>query len=94
MITKEQVTEVMKEIQDPELNLDIWTLGLIYEIDVEKSPVFIKMTFTSPMCPYGPVILDEVKTKMKEKFQVETEVEVTFDPVWEPSEEVRELLGV
>lgn len=92
---KKPIVEVLKTIEDPELGIDIWTLGLIYNIDLEEKTVHIRMTFTSIMCPVGPMIVESVQKKVKEVKNVEeVKVEVTFDPVWEPSEELREMLGV
>lgn len=94
MVTKEEIVEVLQKVNDPELNIDIWTLELIYDVKVEEDKVDIKMTFTSPMCPYGPQLLEEVKTKVSEINGVkEAKVEVTFEPPWKPSEELRATLG-
>ena len=94
MITKEQVIEVMKTCNDPELNLDIWTLGLVYNIDLNNEDVKIKMTFTSPMCPYGPMMVEELKEKLTQAGLKNTDVEIVFSPPWQPSAELREMLGV
>ncbi|MDP7197963.1 MAG: metal-sulfur cluster assembly factor [SAR202 cluster bacterium] len=95
MVTKEDIIEVLKNVNDPEIGIDIYTLELIYDVKVEGDKVKIKMTFTTPMCPYGPQLLEEVKTKVNEIEGVkETNVEVTFDPPWEPSQELRATLGV
>lgn len=92
---KKPIVEVLKTIEDPELGIDIWTLGLIYNINLEEKTVHIRMTFTSIMCPVGPMIVESVQKKVKEVPGIEeVKVEVTFDPVWEPSEELREMLGV
>jgi metal-sulfur cluster biosynthetic enzyme len=95
MITKEEVLEVFKAYLDPELHIDVWTLGLIYEYDVsEKADVFVKITFTSPMCPFGPQMVEELTQNIKNKGANGVKIEVTFDPAWKPSEELREMLGV
>ncbi len=95
MITKKDVIEALKKVTDPEIGIDIWTLELIYDLKVEEEKVNIKMTFTTPMCPYGPMLLEEVKSKVKELEGVkEVNVDVTFDPPWEPSKELRATLGV
>jgi len=95
MPTKEDVIEVLKKINDPEIHIDVWSLELIYNVDVEDSSVKIKMTFTTPMCPYGPMLVEEIKTKIGEIEGIkEVDVEVTFEPPWEPSEELRATLGV
>ncbi len=96
MPTKDQVIEVLKSIEDPELFLDIWFLGLIYSIHFEEdNKVKIEMTFTSPMCPAGPSLIDQVQTKVGGMEGVSScEVKVTFTPPWEPSDEVKGLLGM
>lgn len=94
MITKEQVIEIMKTCNDPELNLDIYTLGLIYDIDLNNEELKIKMTFTSPMCPYGPMIVEELKEKLEKLGAKKVEVGIVFNPPWQPSQELREMLGV
>ncbi|MBS3132192.1 metal-sulfur cluster assembly factor [Candidatus Woesearchaeota archaeon] len=95
MVSKEDVIKVLEQVQDPELGMDIYSLELIYEIKVEDGKVYVKMTFTTPMCPYGPMLLDEVKYRLSEiKGVKEVDVEVSFDPPWEPSPELRATLGV
>ena len=95
IITKEQLIEdVFKEYVDPELGIDIWTLGLIYEIKITNDTVDILLTFTSPLCPYGPQMADEIEELIKKKGAKEVKIKVTFDPPWKPSEELREMFGV
>ena len=95
MVTKKDVIKVLKTINDPEIQIDIWTLELIYDLKIKNDKVYIKMTFTSPMCPYIPAFLEEIKTKVSEiKGVKEANVEVTFDPPWEPSKKLRAVLGV
>ncbi len=95
MPTKEEAIEVIKTVEDPEIRIDIWTLGLIYNIDVkEPETTDIKMTFTSPMCPYGPMIVEELKGIITTKGFKTLNVEVVFEPVWQPSEELRATLGI
>ena len=98
MVNKEQVIEVLKKVYDPEIQFDIWSLGLVYNIEIEGNKVNILMTFTSPMCPYGPALLDDVRRQVSAISGVgEVEVEITFNPVWSPdkmSEEARIALGI
>ncbi len=95
MATKEEIIEILKTIEDPELFLDIWFLGLIYSIEQDESKVNIEMTFTTPMCPAGPQLVDEVKTKVSNLEGVqEVDVKVVFSPPWQPSDEVKGLLGM
>ena len=98
MLTKDEVIETLKKINDPEIQLDIWSLGLVYDIKLEGSKVKILMTFTSPMCPYGPALLDDVRRQVSAISGVtEVDVEITFNPVWGPekmTEEARMALGI
>ena len=98
MVDKEQIIEVLKKINDPEIQYDIWSLGLVYNVEVQGSKVKILMTFTSPMCPYGPVLLDDVRRQVSAIDGVgEVEVEITFSPPWSPdkmSEEAKIGLGI
>jgi metal-sulfur cluster biosynthetic enzyme len=94
-ITKEQVIDVLKTIEDPELFLDIWFLGLIYSIEIEEGKVRIEMTFTTPMCPAGPMLVDEVKRKVSAiEGASDVTVTVVFTPPWQPSDEVKGMLGM
>ena len=98
MAEKEQVIEVLKKVYDPEIQYDIWSLGLVYNIEIAGKKVKILMTFTSPMCPYGPVLMDDVRRQVSSIDGVgEVEIELTFTPVWGPekmTEEARMALGI
>ena len=95
--TKDQIIEILKTVYDPEIQCDIWSLGLVYNIEIEGSKVKILMTFTTPMCPYGPALLDDVRRHVSSLDGVgEVDVEITFNPVWGPdkmSEDARMALG-
>jgi metal-sulfur cluster biosynthetic enzyme len=95
MASKEEIVEVLKTVEDPELFLDIWFLGLIYSIDIDEELVTIEMTFTTPTCPAGPELVSEIKSKVSALEGVqETIVRVVFNPPWLPPEEVKEFLGI
>ncbi len=95
MVTKEQVIERLETILDPELSFDIWTLGLIYDIKiVDDKTIAIVMTLTTPLCPAGPYLQQEVTDAMRELGFSAVQIEVTFDPPWKPSDKLREMLGV
>ncbi len=95
MIKKEQLIEgVFKKYVDPELGIDVWTLGLIYDIAVTENNVKVLLTFTSPLCPYGPQMVEELEGMIKNQGAENVQVEVTFDPPWQPSEELREMMGI
>lgn len=95
-ITKGQIIEKLKLVKDPEIGIDIWTLGLIYDITLEEDGVEVLMTLTTPLCPFADELIAEVEKKVGELGYDEGEVrvELTFEPVWEPSLEVRLMLGV
>ncbi|MBI2657229.1 DUF59 domain-containing protein [Candidatus Woesearchaeota archaeon] len=98
MADKEQITEVLKRVYDPEIQLDIISLGLVYNIEINGNKVKILMTFTSPMCPYGPALMDDVRRNVSAIDNVgEVEIEITFTPVWGPdkmTEEAKIALGI
>lgn len=79
---QEKVLQAIKTIYDPEIPVDIYELGLIYEINIYPvNNVFVLMTLTSPSCPSAEVIPGEVEQKLKEIEGVnEVKVELTFDP--------------
>jgi metal-sulfur cluster biosynthetic enzyme len=95
VVSREQVIELIKSIVDPELFIDIWTLGLIYHIEIEENKISIRMTFTSIACPAGPELVGEVQDKLKTLPGISTvDVEVVFDPPWEPSEDLKAMMGI
>ena len=98
MIEKEQVVEGLKKVYDPEIQYDIWSLGLIYDIEIEDKKVKILMTLTSPMCPYGPALMDDVRRQISAIDGVgEVQLELTFSPAWSPekmTEEAKIALGI
>jgi metal-sulfur cluster biosynthetic enzyme len=95
MPTKEDVIQTLKQVYDPEIQVDVWTMGLIYDITVKENNVHVLMTLTTPTCPYGPMLLDEIKMRIKEETGAgDVVVDVVFDPPWKPSDELRAMLGV
>ncbi|MGQ1911598.1 iron-sulfur cluster assembly protein [Marinifilum sp. RC60d5] len=92
------IVEVLKTIYDPEIPVNIYDLGLIYEIDVyEEDEVKILMTLTAPNCPMADQILEEVNEKTKALPMIEdVTVVLTFDPPWDKdmmTEEAKLELG-
>ncbi len=80
-ITEDQVKLALRKVKDPELNLNILDLGLIYEIRIEGADVQVDMSLTSPGCPSGPEIMTDAEQKLKEMPGVGT---VTMNLVWSP----------
>ena len=94
----EEIVRVLKTIYDPEIPVDIYELGLIYDVFVnEDYEVKILMTLTSPNCPVAESLPQEVNDKVKSLDQVkDSEIELTFDPPWSKdlmSEEAQLELG-
>jgi metal-sulfur cluster biosynthetic enzyme len=89
--------EALSQVLDPELHYDIVNLGLVYGAELRESTARIRMTLTSPSCPYGPYLLHEVRQKLRAVPGVEREeIELVWDPPWGPhlmSEEARLELG-
>jgi metal-sulfur cluster biosynthetic enzyme len=98
-ITEAQVIEKLKTIKDPELGIDVWTLGLVYKITIDDEGIEILMTLTSPFCPFADELIKQVEQTLAKLFDPKDKisavrVELTFEPAWEPSEELRMQLGV
>ncbi len=95
MPTKEQIIEILETIFDPEVGVDIWTMGLIYDITiVDEKNVKILMTFTSPMCPAGAQLKQEVTDNLRSLGFSAVEITITFEPPWKPSQALKEALGL
>jgi metal-sulfur cluster biosynthetic enzyme len=97
MATKEDVIEVLRQVEDPELGMDVVDLGLVYEVEVEGSKVKVLYSLTSMGCPAGPLIAGDIDRAAREVEGVEdVELELTFDPPWTPdkmSDDAKFILG-
>ena len=99
---RNNVVEVLKQCNDPELPIDLWNLGLIYDLEIneedEKFSVDIVMSLTTPGCTMGQYMIDDIKSKMSSiKSISRVDVELTFDPPWSPemmTEEGKVKLGL
>lgn len=102
MPTSDEVREALKDVKDPELNIPILDLGLVYDVSVEGDRgehATVVMTLTSPMCPVGPLFKQSVEDHVKSVPGVETvTVDITFSPPWDPktmaSDDVKVMLGI
>ncbi len=95
-ISGNDLMEGLKQAIDPELHYSIVELGLVYETKVEGESGPADMTLTSPGCPYGPMIIHQVKDVGESLGLKETNVNIVWDPPWGPdnmSEEIRLELG-
>jgi metal-sulfur cluster biosynthetic enzyme len=96
-VSEDQVKLALRRVKDPELNLNIMDLGLVYEILVEDAKVRIDMTLTSPGCPSGPEIMSEAEKEVRNIPGVEdVEMNLVWTPFWTPEKmepRVRAYLG-
>ena len=99
---KTKIIDILKQCYDPEIPIDLWNLGLIYDIDItttenDKNDVKITMSLTTPGCTMGQHMADDIKNKVKALEKINNiEVNVTFDPPWTPemmTNYAREKLG-
>ena len=99
---KAKIIDILKQCYDPEIPIDLWNLGLIYDIDMtttenNKNDVKITMSLTTPGCTMGQHMADDIKNKVKALEKINNiEVTVTFDPPWTPemmTDYAREKLG-
>jgi metal-sulfur cluster biosynthetic enzyme len=97
MVTVDDVTEALENVIDPELGLDFVELGLVYDVEVEGGRVDITFTLTSPGCPIGPQVTEQMKEFVGELEGVDEVVpRMVFSPPWTPekmSEDAKFALG-
>lgn len=96
--TPDSIRKALRAVKDPELNLNIVDLGLVYDIEVnETGDVAVKMTLTSPGCPAGPEIVGDVNRTIRELDGINSvDVEIVWEPYWTPERidpRVRAFLG-
>ena len=98
MPTREEVIEVLRQVEDPELGMDIVDLGLLYDVEVEGPKVKVTYSLTSMGCPAGPLIEQDIDATARSLEGVEdVEMQLTFDPPWTPdkmSEDAKFILGI
>lgn len=86
MFTKDDIIAVLKKIYDPEIPVNIWDMGLIYDIDISEQGINIKMTFTSPTCPMMEEMLQQVHDCVQELVgDKKVNVELVWNPPWDLS---------
>lgn len=86
MITKEDVVKAIKQVYDPEIPVNIYDLGLIYDVGVDETSVQVKMTLTTQNCPAAQQLPEMVRSRIASMPHVkEVQVQVVWDPQWNPS---------
>ena len=97
MATVDEVTDALRDVIDPELGLDFVELGLIYEVAVDAGTVHVTFSLTSPGCPIGPQVAEQIEEFVSELDGVEdVQSTMTFSPPWTPermSEDAKFALG-
>ena len=99
---KEKVVDILKKCNDPELPIDLWNLGLIYDLNINENEnnfdVSILMSLTTPGCTMGQYMMDDMKMKLATIKNIgDVDIELTFDPPWNPemmTEDGRVKLGL
>lgn len=97
-VTEKEIRKALRKVKDPELNLDIVVLGLVYGIEINESHVIAQVSLTSPFCPAANQILEDAKNAIVGVEGIESaDVELTFDPPWTPERIdplIRATLGI
>ena len=96
-LTKDDVIEALRQVEDPELGMDIVDLGLLYDVEIDGEKVKVIHSLTSMGCPAGPLIAQDIdRTALEVPGVEEVELELTFDPPWTPdrmSDDAKFILG-
>jgi metal-sulfur cluster biosynthetic enzyme len=96
-LTEEDVLEALEEVIDPELGLDFVSLGLVYDVEIEGSEIFVTFTLTTPACPIGPQVSEQMKEFVGDLEGVTAvHPKMVFDPAWSPemmTEDAKFALG-
>jgi metal-sulfur cluster biosynthetic enzyme len=97
MATRDQVIDMLRQVEDPELGMDIVDLGLLYEVEVEDATAKITYSLTSMGCPAGPLIAQDIDSAARQVEGIDdVELELTFEPPWTPdkmSDDAKFILG-
>ena len=98
MLTKDDVIEALRQVEDPELGMDVVDLGLLYDVEIDGSKVKVIHSLTSMGCPAGPMIQEDISRVAGEVPGVENvDIELTWDPPWTPermSDDAKFILGI
>ena len=82
-LTPEEIKDLLKPIYDPDIGVSIVDLGLLYKIENNDGNIFVEMTFTTPACPYGPQLVEEVRYTLNSLDGVKSvDIDIVWDPPW------------
>ncbi|HUL03548.1 MAG TPA: metal-sulfur cluster assembly factor [Gemmatimonadales bacterium] len=97
-LNEDAVRTALRQVKDPELDMNIVELGLIYDVEVENGDVRVKMTLTSPGCPAGPMITNDAYRVLRALEGVQdVNIEIVWEPYWTPERidpKVRAMMGL
>ena len=97
-VTMDDIKEALREVYDPEIPVNVYDLGLVYDVQLNEGRVYVQMTLTAPGCGMGPYIAQNAEWRIAEIEGVEdVEVEMVFDPPWNSemiTEDGKKLLGL
>jgi metal-sulfur cluster biosynthetic enzyme len=98
VLNEEIARSALRQVKDPELDMNIVELGLVYDVEIDDGAVQVRMTLTSPGCPAGPMITNDVYRVLRALDGVkDVNVEIVWEPYWTPERidpKVRALLGL
>jgi metal-sulfur cluster biosynthetic enzyme len=97
-LTMDDVKEALRDVYDPEIPVNVWDLGLVYDVKINEGQVYVQMTLTAPGCGMGPYIAQNAEWRIAEvEGVVDVEVDMVFDPPWNQdmiTEDGKKLLGI
>jgi len=98
VLNEELARTALRQVKDPELEMNIVELGLVYDVEIEEGAVRVRMTLTSPGCPAGPLITNDAYRVLRALEGVkDVNIEIVWEPYWTPERidpKVRALLGL
>jgi metal-sulfur cluster biosynthetic enzyme len=98
MVTEDVIVEALREVYDPELHYNIYDLGLVYDITIADGNVGVLMTLTTPACPIGPMLSEQLQETLRLIPGIkDVDIQWTFDPAWNPdmmTDEAKADLGI
>lgn len=81
-----EISQLLESVIDPEAGINVVAMGLIYDIRIEPEGVYVQITMTSPMCPVGDLLIEEITDCLRKRFPAPSQitVDLTFEPPWSP----------
>ncbi len=97
-LTEDAARQALRQVKDPELDMNIIDLGLVYDVEIDGGGVRVKMTLTSPGCPAGPMITNDAYRVLRGLEGVtDVDIEIVWEPYWTPERmdpKIRALMGL